>query len=55
MRHEFGVQDYSTIQYFSIEASERRVRALTGDVAVTVRSRDRSGRLRKASLVVHDV
>jgi len=55
MRHEFGVQDYSTIQYFSIEASERRVRALTGDVTVTVRSRDRSGRLRKASLVVHDV
>jgi RTX calcium-binding nonapeptide repeat (4 copies) len=59
LRRQFKVRRedarFSEFDTFDLPASRRQLQQLAGTVKVTVRSRDRAGKLKKATRVFHDV
>ena len=55
VRRHFELTANEFVASFYLFASRKRLRVLGDDVKVTVRSRDRTGRLRKATGVFHEV
>jgi hypothetical protein len=55
LRRHFELTANNFVASFYLFASRKRLRVLGDDVKVTVRSRDRTGRLRKATGIFHEV